>query len=380
MEKITILYDNQIFASQRFGGISNYFVQMMKYLPRNTIIKLPHMYSNNVYLKELSLDVNDLLPKLTFKGKGKVRNLINKLSNIKSILLSSYDIFHPTYYDDYFLKILPKKSKLVVTVYDMIHELFPQYFEQSGLEYITKRKLCQRADKIIAISEQTKNDLIKLFAIPEDKISVIYLSTDFKIVDTPLQEISWLPERYILFVGTRSGYKNFDWMLSALAIILKQLNIKLVVIGNPLTDTEQSLVNELGVTDLVIVNNVNSTKELQEIYNRASLFIFPSLYEGFGIPILEGFASKVPVLLTNTSCFPEIAQDAAAYFEPNNINDFQDKVNLILNSNDYSNNLIAKGVKRLEDFSWEKTSKETYELYKELIKNKPLPSKKFNNE
>lgn len=362
-----ILFDSQIFSVQKFGGISNYFANIITNSQKNTSVQLPYMYTNNVYLKEIGINYQDLLSYVQFKGKNRIKALVNKIFNIKSIKFDEYDIFHPTYYDDYFTSYLSRDKPFVITVYDMIHELFPQYFDQNSMEYRTKKVLCQKANKIIAISEHTKQDIIRLFGIPESKIKVIHLSTDFKLINQPSMHIQWLPEQYLLFVGTRFGYKNFDWMLTSIAPILKQTNVKIVVIGNELNDHEQKLVMLLDLEHLIVVNNVSSSHQLQEIYNRAELFIFPSLYEGFGIPTLEAFASKVPVLLTNSSCFPEIAQDAALYFEPNDISDFQAKVKLVLNSPSKRQDLIERGVRRLHNFSWQNTADETYKLYTELI-------------
>lgn len=365
-----ILFDNQIFSWQRFGGISNYFARVIAKLPKNTQVKLSFMYTDNVYLKDIGYKYSNMFSTINFKGKNRIKGLCNNIFNIFAIMFDKYDIFHPTYYSNYFVRIFPRNKLLVVTVYDMIHELFPEYFNEKSLEYKTKKLLCTRADKIIAISSQTKHDLIQLFSIPENKIEVIYLGTNFTLLHEFTFSIEWLPEKYLLFVGTRSGYKNFNWMLQALVSILKSSDYKLVVIGSPFTPEESDLIKQLGINDSIIINNVHETLHLQEVYNRAKLFIFPSLYEGFGIPILEAFASKVPVLLTNASCFPEIAKDAALYFEPEDQVDFQNKVNLALNSYEIRQHLIQNGISRLNEFSWEKTAKETNDLYTGLLNSR----------
>lgn len=365
-----ILFDNQIFSWQRFGGISNYFSRVIAKLPKVTQVKLSFMYTENVYLKDIGYKYSDMFPAINFKGKNRLKRLFNNIFNMFAIMFDKYDIFHPTYYSDYFIKVLPKNKFLVVTVYDMIHELFPEYFNAKSLEYKTKKLLCTRADKIIAISYQTKQDLIRLFLIPENKIEVIYLGTNFMLLHDVTSYLEWLPEKYLLFVGTRSGYKNFNWMLNSLASILKSSDYKLVVIGSPFTVEELDLINQLELIDSIIINNVHETFHLQEVYNRAKLFIFPSLYEGFGIPILEAFASKVPVLLTNASCFPEIAKDAALYFEPEDQVDFQNKVNLALKSDEIRRHLIENGISRLNEFSWEKTAVETNDLYVSLLNSR----------
>lgn len=359
-----ILYDNQIFGMQKFGGISNYFVNLINHLPKTFDFLLPMMLSENAYLNQLNKKVQTYRVQENFRGKRK----FNKLFSAIALKLSKYDIFHPTYYDSYFLRYLPSNKPFVLTVHDMIHELYPQYFPQDNLEYSSKQLLCERADKIIAISYNTKKDLMDLFAIPDSKITVVHHATNFQSLENieKANNLSWLPENYLLFIGSRDGYKNFWWMLEALAPILKQLSIKLLVIGVIFNEKELAQINKLNLQEYIIQNNVNSMLDLQEVYSRSKLFIFPSLYEGFGIPILEAFASGTAVLLANASCFPEIAGDAALYFNVSDMNDFRQQVLSVINSFDVRNELVYKGYKRLSMFSWYRTSETTAKVYKQL--------------
>lgn len=361
-----ILFSNDIFLGQKFGGISNYFMNLINRLSHDELSLMPMVHCENVYLRANGYKSNLIFRVFNF---SRFASLIHKIYKFVFIKYSRYDIFHPTYYSNYMVNHLPKDRKLVLTVYDMIHEKFPQFFNSSSMEYQCKQKLCERADLILAISETTKRDIIDIFKIQPEKIKVIYLATDFKVLNEVSNLINWLPEKYILFVGTRSGYKNFNWMLKNIAKVLIEQNIKLLVIGSKFSIEEIQLINECNVTDLVIQNNVTESYLLQEIYSRAQLFIFPSLYEGFGIPILEAFASKVPVLLPRASCFPEIADDAAVYYEVNNEIDFYDKSSKLLNDQDLRLKLIENGVDRLEEFSWHKTANQTYQAYKELLNN-----------
>lgn len=267
------------------------------------------------------------------------------------------------------INYLPENKKLVLTVYDMIHEKFPHFFCQLSMEYQSKEKLCQRADLILAISETTKNDLVDIFKINPEKIRVIHLATDFKIINQVTNFINWLPNKYILFVGKRDGYKNFNWMLRSIAKILIEKNINLLVIGSKFSVEELQIIEGRNLSSLIIQNNVTDSHLLQEVYAKAQLFIFPSLYEGFGIPILEAFASKVPVLLPRASCFPEIAGDAAAYYEVNDEIDFCNKVSDLLTNQEIRLKLVDDGVERLKQFSWSKTANETYKSYQELLKS-----------
>lgn len=362
-----VLYDNQIFIMQKFGGISNYFANLVKVSRKKIFCKLPFMLSSNVYLTYIDIKSSQLLENVSFRGKSRLLSVINKLINIITIRSYSYDVLHPTYYQSYVLNYKKSSSKLVITVYDMIHEKFPQFFHEDCFEYKSKKILCQSADKIIAISECTKHDLVELFDIDESKIDVIHLATNFSPNKEITVNLDWLPDRYILFVGSRGGYKNFEWMLNSIAKTLVEFDVKLLVIGSPFNLYELKLISKLNIENYVICNNVYDDNSLQRIYSQSLFFIFPSLYEGFGIPILEGFASGTPVLLTNASCFPEIAEDAALYFEPDNNDDFVQKVELLLNSSELRYEFIERGFKRLKKFSWEKCADETLLTYQRTL-------------
>ncbi len=364
--KMKILFSNDIFLGQKFGGISNYFMNLINRLPHDELGLMPMVHCDNIYLKANGYNSNLIFRVFNFP---RLASLIHKIYKFVFIKYSRYDIFHPTYYSNYMVHHLPENKKLVLTVYDMIHEKFPQFFNSSSMEYQCKQRLCERADLILAISETTKHDIIDIFKIQPEKIKVIYLATDFKVLNEVSNLINWLPEKYILFVGTRGGYKNFNWMLKNIANVLIEQNVKLLVIGSKFSTEEIKLITDYNVAHLVIQNNVTEPYLLQEIYSRAQMFIFPSLYEGFGIPILEAFASKVPVLLPRASCFPEIAGDAAIYYEVNNEVDFYNKSSQLLKDKSLKLKLIDSGLERLEQFSWDKTANQTYKAYEELLNN-----------
>ena len=366
-----VLYDHQIFELQKIGGISRYFIELIKYNPS---AKFTVKYTDNVYLlsnelKKYNIISNkeyydNFLINYSFKGKGRLLRYYGKLLkrsqpelSIKYLKESDFDVFHPTYYDPYFLSYL-KNKPFVLTVHDMIHELFPQYFISDKNTVINKKKLILSANKINVNSECTKNDLIKLFPDVKEKITVIHHSCNFK----QLEEI--LPkEKYILFTGARGGYKNFNTFLQAAAPLLIKYDFNLICTGHPFNNEENILINNLQ-----IMNRVScvfaSENQLVELYSKATAFVFPSLYEGFGIPILEAFSSNCPAVLSNTSSLPEIGGDAAIYFDPNSIDDMRIQIERVLTSTTLQNQLIGKGREQLKQFSWEKCAKETMEVYK----------------
>lgn len=356
-----LLYDNAIFGLQNVGGASNYFSNLILQLRAENDIVMPPIYSNNVYVSQVNKNVK---PQLGFPLSKYYYRYVNNKKSLPFIKSGKYDVFHHTYYDTYFLEDLPLDKPLIVTIHDMVHEKFSHLYKFAKIITNNKKELLRRADKIIAISEKTKYDLCELFGIDEEKVDIVYHGTDFKVLSGDFKVSLALPHSYILFIGRRGGYKNFEWMLLNLVKILTTRNMVLVCVGSLFTQNELNLIQQFKLSNLVQQIFAESNQELQEIYFRAKLFIYPSLYEGFGIPILEAFASKVPVLLSNCSCFPEIAGDAAVYFTPGNSEEFNYQVNLLLDQDVIRKDLIIKGVNRLQDFSWAKCAEQTAKIYR----------------
>lgn len=357
-----ILYDNEIFGLQRMGGASNYYVNLIKHLQPEFEIITPQMYSNNIYLKDIK---KDSLKQKSFLFSKFYYRMMNNKFNMDLIKAKCYDVFHHTYYDNYFINDFGSDRPLVITIHDMVHEIYPELSKFSSIITKNKKQLVQRADKIIAISEKTKLDLCYLFNVKEEKIEVVYHGTDFT-THCNKNLIKDLPQNYILYVGKRDGYKNFSWTIKNLAADLLNRNIKLICVGASFTFAERRLIEDLQLNKLVICRTVNSSIELQEIYGRAIFFVYPSLYEGFGIPILEAFASRVPILLSRCSCFPEIAKDSAAYFSECNSEEFRFQVGKLLDQESYRDELINSGCNRLELFSWKKSALKTAGIYSGL--------------
>ncbi|GAF90130.1 unnamed protein product, partial [marine sediment metagenome] len=264
---------------------------------------------------------------------------LNGIVSKKVISKRDYDIFHPTYYDPYFLDYISNKP-FVLTIYDMIHEVFASYFHCSDRVSEYKKLLALKADKIITISENTKEDIIKFYNISEKKIKVIYLASSFtnynidKIKNTNIKHK--LPRKYILYVGTRWGYKNFHIFVKAISLLLKSdRNLFIVCVGGGNFDeNEKELLASLSIQNRVFQFQI-SDKGLQALYKNALAFVLPSLYEGFGITVLESFACGCPVICSKTSSLPEVAGDAALYFEPESELSILNSVQKVI----YNNNL-----------------------------------------
>jgi glycosyltransferase involved in cell wall biosynthesis len=381
-----ILYDHQIFSFHKFGGISRYFAQIIDHLPEDAQASIAIKYSDNVYLKQKLL-VDGLLPLnhiyntflfgWKFKGKGGILNQLkkihpekydagycNKQLSIELLKKQAFDIFQPTYYEDYFLEYIGNKP-FVLTIHDMIHEIYPE-IQKEEITAVQKENLVKKAAHIIAVSENTKKDIIDIYNISEKTISVIYHANSL----TNRQEAELnLPQKYFLYVGARGNYKNFLFFARAIAPLLKQLKDTYVICtGSAFSPTEIQFLDSLNIRKYFIHIFVEE-KAFPEIYNKAIAFVFPSYYEGFGIPILEAFGSSCPVLLSDSSCFPEIAKDCALYFPPKDIQQMRRCLNEVIDNPSLRQSLIDKGNVRVKDFSWSEFANQTYAVYKRVLKN-----------
>jgi len=347
-----ILYDHQIFTSQKYGGISRYFYELVREFSDAQKInyEIPLLVSNNHYISDKKfVNYVDLLPNKQFRGKHRFFNILNKPYSIIKLKQRNFDVFHPTYYDPYFLTYLGNKP-FVLTVHDMIHEKFSEMFNSRDKTTEQKRILVEKATKIIAISQSTKNDLIELFGTDESKIEVVYHGNSM----FPKSDIKLnfdIPKKYLLFVGDRGTYKNFERFIKSVSGLLNQDKELFVLCtgGKKFKDNEMKLFKELGISKQVLQYNLDDDL-LAYFYQNAIAFIFPSLYEGFGIPVLESFACECPLLCSNKSSLPEIAGDGALYFDPYNEESIKSAVLQIIDSDELRDNLVQKGRERLKDF------------------------------
>ena len=268
--------------------------------------------------------------------------------------------------------IHPKHS--VVTIHDIGWRYFPEsfaWFMRHFLEWSTGFAV-RHAGKIIAVSESTKRDIVRFYKINADKVRVVHHGYDEKISNDKSQisnEVQnpniKLPERYALFLSTLQPRKNLGGLIDAFRLLKTEhpeLEHKLVVAGKPGWKFEKILIDINRNKDIVIYLNYVSDKERLAILSKADLLVLPSFYEGFGMQILEAFAAGVPVATSKVSSMPEVAGEAAMYFDPHNINDMKKAISSVLFDKSLAENLKAKGKERLKQFSWEKCARETLEV------------------
>ncbi|GAB2597609.1 glycosyltransferase family 4 protein [Spirosoma areae] len=371
-----ILFDHQTFSMHNYGGLPRYFAELISGINKtaDNSANLPLLFSNTIHLNEAGISTKPFLPGTKIPKKEKIIYNLNKLYNLYELGSKSFDIFHATYYDPYFIPYL-KGKPFVVTFLDMIHERFANQFTELASDQVIvnqKKKIADLSDKIIAISESTKNDIVELLHIDPTKIDVVHLGSSLPILphrQKSKSAISGIP--YLLFVGRRGHYKNFFALLKAIYHLLKHYQVKLVCAGGgPLTKEEKELIYTLKVNNLVTYEHIANDQNLQELYKNAIAFVFPTLYEGFGIPILEAFASGCPCVISDRSSLPEVAGDAALYFNPRDESSMASVIEKIILDSELRENLTQMGYNRLNQFSWERTVRETLRVYQDCLINK----------
>ncbi len=347
---------------QKYGGISRYFAELMKNISPQYELALK--YSDNIYLKKINYPGKRLRLPEKFKGKSTLLFQLNMPQSIKKIRERKFDLFHPTYFNPYFLQYI-KDKPFVLTVHDMTHELFPDKVNKLDKSAEYKKIVANKAAKIICVSQNTRNDLCRLLNIDENKIEVIYHGSSLKLAEANYSIP--LPEKYILYVGARGYYKNFNLFYSAVESLLK--NDKdlclLCAGGGKFSKEELSKFETSGVSSRVLYRQV-SDSILPFVYNKAAVFVFPSLYEGFGIPVLEAFNCDCPVITSNVSSLPEVAGDAAYCVSPYDPEMIKEAVSKFVYNPEMRDKYITKGRKRRELFSWEKTAQLTMKLYQSI--------------
>lgn len=386
-----VFFDYQAFEMQRIGGVSRSYAELIPHLRDekcDCVVGVKE--SDNVYLRENYL-VSGVKPlyfrhDLLFEGKKLFkgqRTLTRKLSGwcgyendcrqvnkdycIKSLKKQRFDVFEPTYFDSYFLPYL-KDKPFVMTVHDMIPELFPEYFARDDFQILKKRELCPLADHIHVPSERTKKDLIDILDVNPEKVTVIPHGGPAAVSDEQLQR-KLFDFPYLLYVGDRRLYKNFAPLLKEYAKVVHDYkDVHLICTGRVFDEKEEKMMSDLHLENHVVHFFANQ-ESFGSLYHNAIAFVYSSAYEGFGLPILEAFAYVCPVMLNNASCFPEVGGDAALYFEMDEKgSDFYEKFQYLymLGSEDRLR-MIEKGKERLQNFSWDESARKLMAVYNSLV-------------
>ncbi|MGL5271458.1 MAG: glycosyltransferase family 4 protein [Selenomonadaceae bacterium] len=359
-----ILYDQQAFCGQSYGGVSRYFFEIIQKIAETEDCEIDLYKGFNMNKYEF-VAPKELFHKYFSKGKlnlpksGRVYNWINQIGLFTFSAMSKYDIYHPTYYNN---SLFAGQPNMVVTVHDMIHEIFAQEF-YGDTTTLQKRNIVKQANGIITVSENTKKDLMQLFNIDEEKIKVIYLANSLNHV---VEDSAIIKDSYILYVGNRNGYKNFDLLAKSFAYSHLYKDFMLVSFGGgDFSKKEKETFEKLKIIDRVFYCE-GKDEILANLYKYATAFVYPSQYEGFGIPPLEAMHYGTPVIASAAASIPEVVGNAALTFDPKSIDDLIDKLGSLLNDSKLYNELKVKGSIQEKKFSWEKCAKETYKYYQEI--------------
>jgi glycosyltransferase involved in cell wall biosynthesis len=368
---VHVLYDDEIFSIQIQGGISRYFTELYEGLTSIPDIKpvLPFSLTCNRHVAAAPHFAGRLFfGGRAIPGRRTLVRRINRRSVTSELARGRCEVVHATFYDDSLLDRLGK-ARLVVTVHDMAPEIIPEMVAGLGPDFCrAKRLLIAKADAVVAVSATTAADVTRLTGRPRQDIRVIHLGISDRFRWRPeTGEAPNLPERFVLYVGQRGAYKNFLGVAPALSEVMRNDGSLALVCfgGGPLTADERAPFEQAGVARRV-VSVGGDDRALAAAYARASAFIFPSLYEGFGLPILEAMINRCPTILARRSCFPEVAADAALYFDPGRPAELVEALNALLRDPALRRQLGEAGARRATDFSWRRCVAEHAELYREL--------------
>ncbi len=250
----------------------------------------------------------------------------------------------------------------------MIHELYQDIYGNQNSVSKKKHTLMLASTKIIAISENTKKDILRIYPeISDKKIEVVHLSHSLVKQFNPDLENS-LPQNYILFVGTRKHYKNFISLYKAFKLVIKKYDhLKLLCVGGGVfTDEEMKVFKDDNLIDFILQKNIKES-DLYQIYNSSLVFVFPSLYEGFGIPVIEAMYAGCPVILGKLSSFPEIAAEAGVYCNVEDESDIADKIFILIENKEQRELIIKKGKDQASGFSWKNTADKTIQICEDAL-------------
>lgn len=316
----------------------------------------------------------------------KIKNLEIDLVDFKVAALSKYDIVHYQYFHPHFLTLplIKPAKKVILTIHDLIRLIYPSAYPpgiKGSLKFLLQKFNLRNIDAVITISETSKKDIVRFLNIPPEKIHVIYLAPQTKqkniAVSTSTTKAKYnLPNKFVLYVGDVNYNKN----ILRLADACKIAKLPLVIVGKQAVSEEvnnnvenqewrqflRKYKNDKNVLRLGFLDD----SDFEAVFHLASIYCQPSLYEGFGLPLLEAFERDVPIVAAKTQALVEVGGDACIYVDPKDPADMAHGILKVIKDKKLASGLIKKGAKRLENFSWSKTAQQTYEVYEEIYSQK----------
>lgn len=341
-------FDDQIFQVQRRGGASRYFARLHEHLrPLPGVEVLP---SRLATFNEHAQAAGCALVPPPWLDRPGLLSAVNRVRRPRA------DIIHHTYYHPAHLRLPPKSDHRVVTLLDMTPELFPELFTHNP--HRAKREYVARADLVLAISQSTRVDAEAVLGDLGTLVRVVPLGVD-PVFAPSSEPLPGLPPDYLLYVGNRGGYKDFSLLVQALAI--GRIDLPLVCVGGgAFTPTEE----ELLLKNMAHAIQIDvDDRALASAYSYARAFVFPSRYEGFGLPTLEAMACGCPSILAGSSSHPEVGGDVAFYFEPSSAESLAATLWSVLHDAELAAARSRSGILRAGRYTWERTAELTAEAY-----------------
>jgi len=367
-----ILFDHQIFGWDSLGGIPRYFAELIAALSLRDDVELmlPALFARNALMQQC---LGAAFPWSSgglrwIARQDPLVKRVNASATARRLRRGDFDVAHVTYHDDRQLRLLNGKP-YVFTVHDLIPEKLAEAFPHVARELAGKPRLVRGAARLIAVSEWTKADLVALYDIDPGRVEVIphgISATTLCAPQTPRPR--FVPDRFILYVGMRGGYKNFLGAAPAIANVLRRFpELHLLCVGGHRLSREEKRPFEERLCGDRVVRAVFSDQDLAWAYGHADALVFPSMYEGFGIPMIEAFANGCPVAASNRSALPEIGGDAARYFDPEDPADIEAALSAILADRDLRSSLIEAGRRRALSFSWTLAAERHLACYAKVV-------------
>jgi glycosyltransferase involved in cell wall biosynthesis len=364
--EMRIVYDHQVTSLQDAGGVSRYHYELARHISQHAGVSV-RMYlglNRNVHphslLKNAGIRVYSLQSPIR---PGRVRYAINEAITGCLSLGQKCDVYHPTRYRE-----MPgiRARRVVVTQYDCTHERFPELFGNADRAIRYKARAFREADLVLCISRSCQQDLLHFHGIDEKKTRVIHPGLS-PLPATPREESNTPARRpYLLYVGTRPPYKNCAALLQAFADSRLHVDFDLLLVGGGrLSASEQQQIRALGIAAAVRHQDAASDAELSRAYAGASLFVYPSLYEGFGFPPLEAMSLGCTVLAARTSSIPEVCREVPYYFDPHDISSLTMMLTQAINASDHAQRILA-GRDLAASYRWSDCASQTLEAYREI--------------
>ncbi len=362
-----------------FTGLGNYSRTLVKNLQLYHPEDLYYLYTPKIRQDSLTIPFLNAGEYRTVCHPGLLKSLWRTSGIKKDLKKDGIELYHGLSHEIP-LGIDKTRIRSVVTIHDVIYLTYPDMYKaiDRAIYDYKFRYSCKHADKIIAISESTKRDIIRYYHIPEEKIEVIYQAIQPVFYNMQTEEAATdivqkyhLPQDYLLYVGAINSRKNLLGLVKALALLPADLKIPLVIVGNGHQYKEEVLryAEQAHLSDrLILLNNLHNPLELQAFYQKARIFIYPSFYEGFGLPVTEALLSKVPVITSNCSSLPEAGGDAAYYIQPEDPGEIAEAIQKILTDAEFSRKMTEKGYAFAHhQFNVEKLTEQVHTLYQETV-------------